>query len=171
LKKKKKEKSPVDYMETFTRKGKNVSTPRKYEEYAYVIDLSSRRKSSIGSGKKGDIIVIAIGEDHLTLLKIRGVPNSTFEVGERIFIGKEGRTKVQSVMSTLEYSKISSYGRKELRKIFEKIILNKQPKIVEFFSGGKKLTQKRIDKLFTMIIINKLDSTFGVIHNLPRVDW
>ena len=73
------------------------SPPRKYEEHAYVLDFNSRGKSSTVRGRDG-IIVTAIGEDRLTLLEILGVPNSTFEVGERIYIGKDGRTKVLSVL-------------------------------------------------------------------------
>ena len=68
------------------------SPTRKYEEYAYVLDFDPRGKSSTIRGKNG-IIITAIGEDRLTLLEVLGVPNSTFEIGEKIYIGKEGRTK------------------------------------------------------------------------------
>ena len=42
---------------------------RKYEEYAYVLDFKSRSKSTTVHGRTG-IIVIAIGEERLTLLEI-----------------------------------------------------------------------------------------------------
>lgn len=79
---------------------------RKYEEYAYVLDHVERGKSSTVRGREG-IIVTAIGEDRLTILEILGVADSTFDVGERIYIGKEGRTKVQSVLGKMSYAKIS----------------------------------------------------------------
>jgi putative nucleotide binding protein len=60
-------------------------SPRKYEEYAYVLDFNPRGKSSTVRGREG-IIITAIGEDRLTLLEILGASNSTFEVGERIYI-------------------------------------------------------------------------------------
>jgi len=72
------------------------SPPRKYEEYAYVLDFNARGKSSTVRGRDG-IIITAIGEERLTLLEVLGIPNSTFEIGEKIYIGKEGRTKVLSV--------------------------------------------------------------------------
>ena len=62
---------------------------RKYEEYAYVLDSKSRTKSTTVRGITG-IIVIAIGEERLTLLEILGIENSIFDVGERIYIGKDG---------------------------------------------------------------------------------
>ena len=73
------------------------SPPRKYEEHAYVLDYNSRGKSSTVRGRDG-IIITAIGEERLTLLEILGIPNSTFEVGEKIYIGKEGRTDRKSVV-------------------------------------------------------------------------
>ena len=93
---------------------------RKYEEYAYVLDFKSRSKSTTVRGRTG-IIVIAIGEERLTLLEILGIENSTFDIGERIYIGKEGRTKVQSVLGKINPNKIattneSAPSSKEVRK-------------------------------------------------------
>ncbi len=79
---------------------------RKYEEYAFVLDFKSRSKSTTVRGRTGSI-VIAIGEERLTLLEILGNENTIFEVGERVYIGKEGRSKVQSVLGKITYEKIS----------------------------------------------------------------
>ena len=86
---------------------RGYTQPRRYEEYAYVLDFVERGKSHTVRGREG-IILTALGEDRLTLLEVLGVENSTFEVGERIYIGKQGRTKVQSVLGKLEYAKISN---------------------------------------------------------------
>ena len=83
---------------------------RKYEEYAYVLDSKSHTKSTTVRGRTG-IIVVAIGEERLTLLEILGIENSTFNVGEKIYIGKEGRTKVQSVLGKMDYAKISDSAK------------------------------------------------------------
>ena len=64
---------------------------RKFEEYAYVLDFDTRGKSQTVRGRDG-IILSAIGEQRLTLLEILGSVDSSFEIGEKIFIGKEGRT-------------------------------------------------------------------------------
>ncbi|MEK6877414.1 MAG: DUF655 domain-containing protein, partial [Thermoproteota archaeon] len=96
--------------------------PRKYEEYAYVLDFVSRGKSSTVRGRDG-IIITALGEDRLTILELLGVPNSTFEIGERVYIGKEGRTKVLSVLGRLEYNNISASAQSELAGVIEKIVL------------------------------------------------
>ena len=86
---------------------------RKYEEYAYVLDFSSMAKSKTVHGRDG-IIVTALGEERLTLLEILGIEDSTFDIGEKIYIGKEGRIKVQSVLGKLDYEQISGTAQLSL---------------------------------------------------------
>ena len=117
------------------------SPPRKYDEYAYVLDFNSRGKSSTVRGRDG-IIVTAIGESRLTLLEILGIPNSTFEIGEKIYIGKEGRTKVLSVLGKMEYDKISSSAHSELETIVETIVTDNESKFVEYLNNAQPLTPR-----------------------------
>ncbi|MGH1522197.1 MAG: DUF655 domain-containing protein [Nitrosopumilus sp.] len=117
------------------------SPPRKYEEYAYVLDFNSRGKSSTVRGRDG-IIVTAIGEDRLTLLEILGVPNSTFEVGERIYIGKDGRTKVLSVLGKMDYDNVSSSAQSELESVIENIVTTNELKFVEYLNNARPLTPR-----------------------------
>ncbi|MFB5597491.1 MAG: DUF655 domain-containing protein [Nitrosopumilaceae archaeon] len=115
--------------------------PRKYEEYAYVLDFNARGKSTTVRGREG-IIVTAIGEERLTLLEILGVPNSTFEVGEKIYIGKEGRTKVLSVLGKMEYEKISDSAKSELPAVVEKIVSVNEKRFVDYLNNAQPLTPR-----------------------------
>ena len=115
--------------------------PRRYEEYAFVLDFNSRGKSSTVRGRDG-IIVTAIGEDRLTILEVLGVPNSTFEIGEKIYIGKEGRTKVLSVLGKLDYEKISSAAQSELEPIVETIVTVNESKFIEYLNKAQPLTPR-----------------------------
>ncbi|MBT8242987.1 MAG: DUF655 domain-containing protein [Nitrosopumilus sp.] len=115
--------------------------PRKYEEHAYVLDFNSRGKSTTVRGRDG-IIITAIGEDRLTLLEVLGIPNSTFEIGEKIYIGKEGRTKVLSVLGKMEYDKISSSAQSELDSVIEKIVTNNESKFVGYLNNAQPLTPR-----------------------------
>ena len=115
--------------------------PRKYEEYAYVLDFNSRGKSSTVRGRDG-IIITAIGEDRLTLLEVLGIPNSSFEIGEKIYIGKEGRTKVLSVLGKMEYDKISSSAQSELETVVETIVTANESKFVEYLNKAQPLTPR-----------------------------
>ena len=115
--------------------------PRKYEEHAYVLDFNPRGKSTTIKGRDG-IIITAIGEDRLTLLEILGVPNSTFEIGEKIYIGKEGRTKVLSVLGKLDYEHISSSSQTELPAVVENIVTENESKFVEYLNNAQPLTPR-----------------------------
>ncbi|MGV7226942.1 MAG: DUF655 domain-containing protein [Nitrosopumilus sp.] len=115
--------------------------PRKYEEYAYVLDFNSRGKSSTVRGRDG-IIITAIGEDRLTLLEILGIPNSTFEIGEKIYIGKEGRTKVLSVLGKMDYDRISSSAQSELENVIEDIVTANEEKFVTYLNNAQPLTPR-----------------------------
>ena len=114
---------------------------RKYEEHAYVIDFKSRGKSSTVRGREG-IIVIALGEERLTLLEILGVPNSSFDVGEKIYIGKEGRTKVLSVLGKMDYDKISSSAQTELTAVVEQIVTENEKRFIDYLNNAQPLTPR-----------------------------
>ena len=115
--------------------------PRKYEEYAYVLDFNARGKSTTVRGREG-IIITAIGEGRLTLLEILGIPNSTFEIGEKIFIGKEGRTNVLSVLGKMDYRRISSSAQTELPGVVEKIVNENEKKFVDYINNAQPLTPR-----------------------------
>ena len=117
------------------------SPPRKYEEHAYVLDFNPRGKSSTVRGREG-IIITAIGEDRLTILEVLGIPNSTFDVGERIYIGKEGRTKVLSVLGKLEYEHISSSAQSELPGVVQNIVSNNETRFVDYLNNARPLTPR-----------------------------
>ena len=114
---------------------------RKYEEYAYVLDHESRAKSTTVRGRTG-VIVVALGEERLTLLEILGIENSTFDIGERIYIGKEGRTKVQSVLGKMDYSKTSDSTKNEIPKVVESIVTINEKKFVDYINNAQPLTPR-----------------------------
>ena len=120
---------------------RGYTQPRRYEEYAYVLDFVERGKSSTVRGREG-IILTALGEDRLTLLEVLGVENSTFDVGERIYIGKQGRTKVQSVLGKLEYAKISQTAQSEIAGVVEKIVIQNEKRFIDYLNNSQPLTPR-----------------------------
>lgn len=119
----------------------NTNISRKYEEYAYVLDFNTRHKSLTVPGREGTIIT-GLGEDRLTLLEILGMPNATFDIGELIYIGKEGRTKVLSVLGKINYNKISISAQNELSTTVEKIVTKNEKKFVDYLNKAQPLTPR-----------------------------
>jgi len=106
-----------------------------------VLDFVERGKSSTVRGRQG-IIITALGEDRLTLLEVLGAENSTFEVGERIYIGKQGRTKVQSVLGKLDYVKISQTAQSEISGVVEKIVTQNEKRFIDYLNNSQPLTPR-----------------------------
>ena len=140
---------------------------RKYEEYAYVLDHKSRMKSTTVRGRVGTIVT-ALGEERLTLLEILGVENSTFDVDERIYIGKEGRTKVQSVLGKMDYKQISDSAKNEIPKVVESIVTTNEKKFVDYVNNAQPLTPRihslelipGIGKTYLSVIIKEREKQY-----------
>jgi putative nucleotide binding protein len=115
--------------------------PRKYEEYAYVLDYTIRGKSSTVRSREG-LIIQGIGEEHLTLLELLGVQNTNFEVGERVYIGREGRDKVMSVLGRLEYDDISQPAKNDLPTSVEKIVIQNEKRFVDYVNNTQPITPR-----------------------------
>ncbi len=138
--------------------------PRKYEEYAYVLDYTPRGKSITVRGREG-VIIQAIGEERLTLLELLGVQNAAVELGERLYIGREGRDKVASVLGRLEYNDISQAAKNELPNIVERIVVANEKRFVEYINMSQPITPRihalelipGIGKTYMMTIIKERD--------------
>ena len=143
---------------------RGYTQPRKYEEYAYVLDFNSKGRALTVRGRDG-IIVTAIGEDRLTLLEILGSEDSVFDVGEKIYIGKEGRTKVQSVLGKLDYEQISSSAQSELNTVVQSIVENNEDRFVDYVNNAQPLTPRKhslellpgIGKTYLKVIIEQIN--------------
>ncbi len=149
---------------------------RKYEEYAYVLDFTQRGKSITVRGREG-IIIQAIGEERLTLLELLGVQNMNFETGERVYIGREGRDKVMSVLGRLEYNHISQSAKNELTNTVEKIVIANEKRFIDYINIAQPITPRihalelipGIGKTYMMSIIKARDKkrfeSFADIQN------
>jgi len=137
---------------------------RKYEEYAYVLDFCSMAKSKTVRGRDG-IIITALGEERLTLLEILGVEDSVFDIGEKIYIGKEGRTKVQSVLGKLDYKQISGSSQSEIDNVVKTIVTNNEERFVDYINNAQPLTPRKhslelipgIGKTYLKLIIEQIN--------------
>ncbi|MGC2570940.1 MAG: DUF655 domain-containing protein [Candidatus Nitrosopolaris sp.] len=137
---------------------------RRYEEYAYVLDFTQRAKSITVRGREG-MIIQAIGEERLTLLELLGSQNMSIDVAERVYIGREGRDKVMSVLGRLEYNSISQSAKNELPSIIEKIVIANQKRFIDYINAAQPVTPRihalelipGIGKTYMMTIIKERD--------------
>jgi putative nucleotide binding protein len=156
--------------------GISPQAQRKYEESAYVLDFTQRGKSTTVRGREG-IIIQSLGEERLTLLELLGVQNMNFEVGERVYIGREGRDKVMSVLGRLEYNEISQSAKNELPSIVWKIVVANEKRFIDYVNMAQPLTPRvhalelipGIGKTYMMTMIKERDirkfESFADIQN------
>ena len=138
--------------------------PRKYEEYAYVLDFTPSGKSMTVRGREG-VIIQAIGEERLTLLELLGVQNATVEIGDRLYIGREGRDKVSSVLGRLEYDSVTQSAKNELPNIVEKVVMANEKRFIDYINMSQPITPRihalelipGIGKTYMMTIIKERD--------------
>lgn len=116
-------------------------SPRKFEEYAYILDYIQNGKSSIVRMREG-VIIHAIGEEHLTLLELLGISNEKFSIGERVYIGKDGREKIISVLGRLDYNHISQSAKNELPIVIEKIVDVNEKRFIDYFNSAQPMTPR-----------------------------
>jgi putative nucleotide binding protein len=129
--------------------------PKKYEEFAYVLDFVPRGKSFIIREREGPLVQ-AIGQEHLNLLEILVNSDSDFVTGEKISIGKDNRTRVVSVLGKLNYDELSSESKNELQFVLEKLILENEIRYVAFFNELQPLTPR----LHALELIPGIGKTF-----------
>jgi putative nucleotide binding protein len=68
--------------------------------------------------------------------------NQTFELGERVKIGKEGREKVISVLGKLAFEELSTEARAALPGVAEKVVNANEARYVAYFNELQPLTPR-----------------------------
>jgi putative nucleotide binding protein len=114
---------------------------KRYEEFAYVLDFQPRGKSSIIKGREGPIVQ-ALGEERLTLLELLAAEDQSFETGEKLRIGREGRDKILSVFGKLAYEDLTSEAKSQLLNVCEAVVKNNEAKYVASFNDLQPLTPR-----------------------------
>ena len=122
-------------------RSRNTYPPRKFEEYAYILDYIQSGKSSLVKMREG-LIIQAIGEEHLTILELLGIKNEKFSVGERVYIGKEGRAKILSVLGRIDYEHLTSSAKNELQSIVKKIVSENESRFIDYFNSAQPMTPR-----------------------------
>ncbi len=107
----------------------------KREDYAYVLavvpDIRSRE----------DILQV-IGERYFSLLELIPMRGKRFEIGERIYLGKGERKKIERVKRRIKYSDLSQEAESNLQEVLEKIIEKNEPYFVNFFNNARPITTR-----------------------------
>lgn len=120
---------------------KRFKQHRRYEEHAYVLDFQVKAKSKTIKGREG-VIIQALGEDYFTLLELLGIDGVMYTIGERLYIGRNLREKIISVLGKLTYQDLTPTAKSELPRIVENIVRSREKKFVEYFNKLQPITPR-----------------------------
>jgi len=83
-----------------------------------------------------------VGEYYFTLLEASPLPGVDYEVRERIFIGRGGKSRVDHVLGRISYDDLSSAAKAELPQVLEFIVAENEERFVRFFNEAPSLTPR-----------------------------
>ncbi len=114
-----------------------------YEEYAYVLDyLPYGRASANRMSRLPSPVVQIIGSSYFTLLEAQLKIGATASILERVYIGKDARDKILRVLGRINYNDLTATAKAELENVLEKLILDQEPRFMDFFNSSSAVTPR-----------------------------
>ncbi len=101
------------------------------EEFAVVLDYMPGGRAQEA---RREPMAQVIGETHFTLLEVVVKPESALTVGERLYIGRDVRDKVDHIKGRILYTGLTPSSQNELGPAVRKIVKAREPQFVEFLN-------------------------------------
>jgi len=116
---------------------------KKYEEYAYILDdLPHGRLGAPRTQFHGRPVIQMVGETYFTLLEAVPRQDMQFTVGEKIYVGKKGRTIVEHILGRIAYDELTTAAKEEFQEVIESIIRSDPDRFIEFFNVSQPVTPR-----------------------------
>jgi putative nucleotide binding protein len=113
------------------------------EEYGIVLDyLPHGRPEDERPIYKREPLVLAVGENFMTLIEL--IPKKGVEVQphERVYIGKGDRDKIEYVKRRIGFKDLSSAARSELPYVIEELVDAKEGEFLKFFNDSHSISTR-----------------------------
>ncbi|HKM76213.1 MAG TPA: DUF655 domain-containing protein [Candidatus Bathyarchaeia archaeon] len=119
------------------------SSPRLYEEYAYVLDYLQHGRTSADKPRHLALPTVqVIGENYFTLLEAEVRAGTQPNLDERVYIGKERREKINRIIGRIGYNDLTANAKAELLPVLEKLITDQEQRFVGFFNNSQAITPR-----------------------------
>ena len=112
----------------------------KTEDEAIVLDYMPTGKPSAA---KTEAIAQVIGPKYFTLLEVTPKLGKAFSIGEKMYVGREDRDKVELIKGRIEFKDLTSNSLSELNDIIEDIVNADIEKYLKFFNTSRSISLKR----------------------------
>jgi putative nucleotide binding protein len=117
--------------------------PKKYEEYAYVLDyLPHGRPGAPRTSHTTQGTLQLVGEEYFTLLEASPIPDAEYNIRDKIFVGKGDRGLVGHILGRINYEELTSSAKAELPAVIEIIVQENEKRFVDFINESQSLTPR-----------------------------
>ncbi|MEK6982389.1 MAG: DUF655 domain-containing protein [Candidatus Micrarchaeota archaeon] len=107
------------------------------EDYAYVIEfLPSGRASQL----RKEPIVQLVGMKFFTLLEATAKAGVNISIGQKIFVGRDGRSEIEKIRGRITFSDLSSSVKDFLQSSLRKVIEDREADFIAFINNSKSIS-------------------------------
>jgi len=110
------------------------------EDYVIILDYLPRGKST---GFKPEPLAQAMGTEHFTLLELTPKEGADIKIGEKVYVGKENRDKIEFVKGRISYKELTNTAVSELEKTISNIVVQEEQRFLNFYNTSTPITIKR----------------------------
>lgn len=107
------------------------------EEYALVVEYLPLGHAE---ASRREPVVQLIGEKYFTLLEATTKPNMNLILGQRVYVGKEGRKEISSIKGRIGYNNLTHGAMGSLLSVLKKIIESRESFFVDFINTSKPIS-------------------------------
>ncbi|MBN1170049.1 DUF655 domain-containing protein [Candidatus Micrarchaeota archaeon] len=107
------------------------------EDYAWVIEYMP-----VGHADaiKREPVVQLLGEKFFTLLEATVTPSASIVIGQKVYVGKEGRNEVSHIKGRLKYDQLSNGAREFLPAMLKKAVKEKEELFINFINKARPIS-------------------------------
>ena len=117
--------------------------PKKYEEYAYVLDyMPHGRPGAPRSSHSAQGVLQLLGEEYFTILEAAPKQDADYNIRDRIFVGKGDRALVTHILGRINYDELTSAAKAELPAVVEIIVQENEKRFIDFINEAPSLTPR-----------------------------
>ena len=113
------------------------------EDYVYILDYLAKGRGDLPPHKRQPV-VYGIGETQFTLLELVPRKSDPFNIGERIYVGKDAnkREKISKIKGRINYEDLTSTAHGEMPYVLLDIVHDHEARFVKFFNEAPAISTR-----------------------------
>jgi putative nucleotide binding protein len=113
------------------------------EDYVYVLDYLPKGRGDLPPHKRHPV-VYGIGENQFTLLELVPKKDVSFNIGDRIYVGKnpEKRIKIAKIKGRVNYESMTSTAHGEMPYVLIDIVNDHNERFLKFFNESPAISTR-----------------------------